>query len=120
MARDSSSKFGCILNIVIFVYAIFVLFQVVPALYNKVELESAMDRVARTYHTYRNEPQKMKVIIFEKAKNLEIPLSGRDITIKRRAKSINITATYQVEFNLLFTKKKWTFNPKASAPVIDF
>ncbi len=120
MARDSFSKTGCILNLVIFVYVVYILFQVVPVLYNKVELQSEMDRVARSYHMYRHDPNKMKVIIFNKAKELEIPISSRDITIQRRAKSVNIIVNYDIEFDLLFTKKKWRFTPKATAPVIDF
>jgi len=120
MARDSFSKVGCLFNLAVFVYIGYVLFQVVPALYNKVELQNEMDRIARSYHIYRKEPEKMKVLLLKKADDLDIPITESDIMIQRRGKSINIFASYDVEFDLLFTKKKWEFTPKASAPIIDF
>lgn len=120
MARDSVSKVGCIFNIVVFIYVVIILFQVVPVLYNKVELESEMDRVGRSYHTYRNDTQKMKVVLFNKAKSLDIPITERDISIQKRGKSIQISTSYEIEFNLLVMKKKWKFDVSASAPVIDF
>jgi len=118
--QRGESRLGCILYILIVLYILIMVVQVVPVLYNNLQLKDEMGQMASSYYQFHGHPEKIYKILAEKAHGLDIPLSKKDFKIVRRAKSIEISAHYEVEVNFLFMKKKLKMNPEVSKPAYSF
>ncbi len=120
LKNRGESKIGCLIYLLIFAYFVYLSFQLVPVYYKREELRSQLDLVARAYYQLKHRPEAMYNMILKKARELDIPLTRKDIQIKRRRGEVEISAEYEVEVDFLFTKKVFVMRPSASMPIYDF
>ena len=109
-------KAGCVIYILVVIYAGIIGFQLVPVLYNNLALKDEMEQVAISYNQFRGRTDKMTQTLIDKAVTLNIPLEKKDIRIQRVAKTVEVTIKYKKEINFLFMKKKIELEPHVSKP----
>jgi hypothetical protein len=118
--QKGESRVGCILYILIVLYIAIMAIQIVPVLYNNLQLKDEMGQMASSYYQFHGHPEKIYKILTDKARALDLPIGKKDFKILRRSKSIEISAHYEVEVNFLFMKKKIKLNPEVSKPAYNF
>lgn len=118
--QRGEGRLGCILYILVVIYMLIIGIQIVPVLYNNLQLKDEMGQVASSYYQFRGKQQMIYKVLTDKAHALDIPLGKKDFKIIKRSKSVDISAKYEAEINFLFMKKKITMNPKVSKPAYNF
>jgi len=118
--QKGESRLGCILYILIIVYIAIMAIQVVPVLYNNLQMKDEMGQLASSYYNFHGHQEKIYKILTDKARELDLPIGKKDIKIMKRGKSIEISAKYDVEINFLFMKKTIKMNPLVSKPAFSF
>ncbi len=122
--QRGESRLGCILYIVIIIYIVILGIQIVPVMYNNLQLKQGMggmEEIAASYNQFRGRKAQMKKILVNKARDLGLPIDNPNVfKITKRGKSVEISAHYEVEINFLFMKKKISMNPEVSKVVYNF
>ena len=118
--QRGEGRLGCILYILVIVYILIIGVQIVPVLYNNLQMKDEMGQVASSYYQFRGNQQRIYMVLTDKARALDIPLGRKDFKIIKRAKRVDISAHYGVEINFLFMKKEIKLNPKVSKPAYNF
>ena len=118
--QKGESRLGCILYILIVLYIAIMAIQVVPVLYNNLQLKDEMGQVAASYYNFHGHREKIYKILTDKAHELDLPIDKKDIKVMKRGKNIEISVKYDVEINFLFMKKKIKMNPEVSKLVYSF
>ncbi len=118
--QRGESRVGCVLYILIILYIIIIGFQLVPVMYNNLQLKDQMKQVAASYNQFHGRTVEMKKIMTQKAHEMDLPVDMNDFKIIKRGKNVEISATYMVEINFLFMKKKVKMNPEVSKIVYNF
>jgi len=121
--QKGESRLGCIFYILVIVYLAIIGFQIVPVMYNNLELKQGMggmEEVAASYNQFRGRRSEMKKILVKKARSLDLPIRAEDFKIIKRGKNVEVSAHYKVEINFLFTKKKISMDPEVSKIVYNF
>lgn len=121
--QRGESRVGCVLYILVLLYIIIIGFQVVPVLYNNLELKQGMggmEEMAASYNQFRGRITLMKKNLAKKGADLGLPVEPNSFKIIKRGKNVEISAHYKVEINFLFMKKKISMNPEVSKIVYNF
>ncbi len=121
--QKGESRLGCILYILAVIYVIIVGFQVIPVMYNNLQLKQGMggmEEMAASYNQFRGHLAEMKKHLAEKGNELGLPVGPNSFKIIKRGKNVEISAHYEVEINFLFMKKKISMNPEVSKIVYNF
>ncbi len=110
------SKIGCILYLLVAAYCAWLAIVLVPVYYNDLQLKNEMGQVASSYTQFRRNNNRIKEVILKKAIDLGLPLEKKDIRVRPIKNAVEISASYQVEVNFLFVKKKLNMHPEVSKP----
>ncbi len=120
LKNKGQSKIGCLIYLLLFAYFIYLSIQLVPAFYKNEELRDTLDIAARSYYQLKDRPEVMYNMILKKAREQYIPLKRNDIRVQLRRGEVEISATYDIEIDFLFMKKKFKMHPTATMPIYDF
>ncbi len=118
--KKGESKLGCLIYLLFFAYAGYILFQVTPMMYKKAEMENQLEVVAKAYYQLKDRPELMYKMILDKARELDLPITRQDIEIKRKRGEVEVAVYFDMEVDFIFTKKVFELRPSASMPVYDF
>ncbi|NOY22625.1 MAG: hypothetical protein GXO70_03810 [Acidobacteria bacterium] len=121
--QRGESRVGCVLYILIILYLIIIGFQVVPILYNNLQLKQGMggmEEMAASYNQFRGHMALIKKNLAKKGTDLGLPVEPNSFKIIKRGKNVEISAHYEAEINFLFMKKKFRMNPEVSKIVYNF
>ncbi|NOZ13538.1 MAG: hypothetical protein GXO69_07810 [Acidobacteria bacterium] len=121
--QKGESRLGCILYILLVIYVVIIGFQVIPLMYNNLQLKQGMggmEEMAASYNQFRGHMASMKKNLAKKGMDLGLPVTPDSFKIIKRGKNVEISAHYEVEINFLFMKKKISMNPEVSKIVYNF
>jgi hypothetical protein len=99
--------FGLLLMVVIS----YVLWQVVPPIFNNYQFEDIITTEARLGSYSTKSEQDIQAIVFQKSHELEIPITREQIKVERIDRTINISAPYTVHIDLPIYPFDLNFNP---------
>ena len=109
-----ASKFKTILSLLVVAYVAFIVWQIVPPMIDKFNLEDTMRTEARFAVVNRKAEDDIREAVWRKVKDLEIDKENgvrrEDIKVEFLGRNVNITLKYGVNLNLIFTTKTVDFD----------
>lgn len=114
-SERGEGRFGCVIGLLILVGAIFVASKVIPVKVKSAELRQVIVDEAKSAGTRSNE--RIRRAVMAKARDLELPLTDKDLRIHRAAGEIKVEATYTVPVDFAGYVYQWEFNHKAQNPI---
>ncbi len=101
-------KVGCIVWLVILALAGLVAYQAIPVKLASAQLYDYMDDQAR--FGARATSSALKASIVKRAKELELPVTTRNVTVNKRGGMIRMECKYTVPVKILGFTYNWDFN----------
>lgn len=113
--QRGEGQFGCIVGLVILIAAGWVAYKMIPVKVKTADLRRTVTDSARSAGRMKD-PQIRRAIL-EKAKQLDLPVSNRDINIQRRSEIIRIEVQYTVPVEFPGYTYNWDFDLRAENPI---
>ena len=111
-------KLGCVIWAGVLVIAGIVAYTAIPVKLASTQLYDYMDDQAR--FGARVPPQALKARILNRAKELELPVTERDITVKKTGGMIRMECSFTVPLNILGFTYDWDFDLELERQVFIF
>ena len=111
-------KLGCVIWAVIFILAGLVAYKAIPVKLAAAELYDYMDDQAR--FGARNSSNALKSGILRKAKELELPVNSKDVTVEKRGGMVRMRCNYTVPVEVLGFTYDWDFNLEVDRQIFIF
>jgi hypothetical protein len=108
-------KIGCVLWLLLLLAFVGVCLKVIPVKIHSAELYDFMEEQAM--FAGRTSLETIKKRILDRAKDLEIPLTKKGLTVERRAGRIRIRAVYTVPVEFPGYTHHWEFEQTIDRPV---
>ncbi len=108
-------KGGCIFGLICFVVSVFIAWKMIPVKVKAAELRQEVVDQAKS--AGNRGPDKIKLAIMTKAKELQLPLQEKDLKIDRGNDRIIIKATYYVPIEFPGFTYNWKFEHNADNPI---
>ena len=87
---------GCLVGLVVMLLAALIAIKVTPVMINVGELDKEISTLADRANRREYKDERIVRDILNKAENLDLQVTKKDITIKRTSSRIKITVTYDV------------------------
>ena len=107
---------GFLISLVIFGVAVFVGVKVIPVRVNAYEFRDFIQEECRFAATRANDKE-IYARIFDKAKELRLPLEKKNLHMERTTREMIISAKYEQTIDLKLTKYVYKFNHEERAPL---
>lgn len=107
-SQRGETNLGCILWAILLVAVVMVLYKAVPVKYATSEFYDFLEDQSR-FRTGKQTTEQVKRRILDKAKELELPLSPKQLTVEIRNERIRIRCSYTVPLELPFYTYQWKF-----------
>ncbi len=107
MARGDS-KLGCILWLAVLAVFVLIAVKAVPVKLAATELYDYMDEQAR--FAGRASPEALKARILRRAKELELPVENKNISVERRGGTVRMRCTFTVPVEFPGYTYNWDFD----------
>ncbi len=91
----------------------YVLWQVVPPIFNNYQFEDVIEQEARIGSYSNKSEEDIQEIVFTKAKDLNIPLTREQIKVERNGNFVAISVAYKVHVNLPVYPFDLNFSPSS-------
>lgn len=114
-SQRGEGQFGCIVGLIILVAASFVAFKMIPIKVRSADLRQTITDSARSAGMMKDPA--IRKTIMAKAQDLDLPLSDKDLKIRRASEEITIEATYTVPVEFPGFTYQWTFDHRAQNPI---
>jgi len=115
-AERGEGRIGFLISLVLLGLGIFIGVKIVPVRLNAYEFRDFIQEECRFAAT-RNRDDEIYKRIFDKAKDLHLPLEKKNLHMERTAHEMVISAKYQQTVDLKFTKYLFTFDHEERAPL---
>lgn len=115
MNQRGEGKLGCIIGLLILVAAVFVAYKMIPVRVRATEFRDAVHDNARA--AGRMSQEAIRKAIAVKAFELKLPITEKDIDLKRTSDSISIKVDYVVPVEFPGYTYNWPFSVDANYPV---
>jgi hypothetical protein len=109
-------RVGLLIALALLGIGIFLGVKIIPVRVNAYEFRDFVQEECRFAATRNNDAEIYKRII-DKAKELDIPLDKRNVTLERTTREMIITAKFEQPIDLKFTKYIFRFDQKERAPL---
>jgi hypothetical protein len=109
-------KLGLVISLVVLGVGAFVFAKVIPVRVNAYEFRDFLQEECRFAAT-RNHDAEIKKRIWEKAKDLRLPLDKKNLRMERTSHEMIISAKYEQVIDLKFTKYTYKFDHEERAPL---
>ena len=116
-SQKGDSKIGCLFWLVVVAFAGYVLWQVVPAKVQSVELKNFMVHESERTRKGDKALEILRRRVIERAEELEIPLDPGNLMVKQTARKTSIECSYSVPINLIFTDWNWDIKLTTETPL---
>ena len=93
--------------------------QYVPAYFAAFQFDDFIRQEVKFAVTNRKTPEKIRVNILEKANELGIPLTAKDVHITKRGPAFTVDVEYHLPINLKVYKHELVFHPQESGEVFE-
>jgi hypothetical protein len=107
--QRGDSNVGCLIWAVLLVLLALILFKTIPVKYASSQLYDFMEDQSR-FRSGKQGAEQIKKRILDKAKELELPLSPKQLSVEIRNERIKIVATYTVPIEFPLYTYQWTFH----------
>ena len=116
-ARErGEGRIGFLISVIIVGIAIFLGVKIIPVRIDAYEFRDTLREEAR-YAAVRHDDKKVADRIMQKARELEIPLNRKNLTLHRTVGEIVIKASYEQPIDLKVTTYVYKFHAKEKAPL---
>lgn len=115
-AERGEGKIGLLIAIIVIGVAAFLGAKIIPVRVSAYEFKDFIREQARYAAIHRNDATIVERIM-EKAQDLEIPLSAKNLDVRRTRSEVIITANYEQPVDLKFHTYVYRFNAKERAPL---
>jgi hypothetical protein len=115
--RYGQGKLGCILWVIALAVFIMICLEVVPVKIRTAELYDFMENTAM--RAGRTKPAILKKQIARRAKDLELPVTEKNVTVEMRGGRIRIRCKYTVPLEFPGYTYNWEFDQLVDRPVFD-
>ena len=87
---------GCLVGMVLALIVVLIAIKVTPLVVNVGQLDKEISVLADRANRREYNDQRILATILEKAEALDLPVTKKNVTIKRTSKRIKITVTYDI------------------------
>ncbi len=115
MRERGEGRIGCLFWGVVLAIVVLVGFKMVPIKYASAQFFDFMYEQAQ--YAQKTSPENMKKELMKKARQLEIPLDPKKLTVKKRGGRIQIEAEYTVPVEFPGYTYVWEFAEKIDEPI---
>ncbi len=91
----------------------YILWQVVPPIFNNYQFEDVIEQEARIGSYSNKSEEDIQEIVFTKAKDLNIPVTREQIKVERSGNFVAISVAYKVHVNLSVYPFDLNFSPSS-------
>jgi hypothetical protein len=109
-------RIGLIIALIIVAIAIFIAYKIIPVKIKTYEFKDTMREEARMGSLRKTADQTMHILL-DKAKDLELPITEKNLVVNRSQSALTITATYTITVDFKVYKYDWRFRQQESAPL---
>ena len=106
-------SFSAILGLLFFAALIFLAFKLLPHYINNYQLQSEIESLSGTATYNRTSESDIRNAILDRANELGIELSGRQVIVRKAGGAVSIAVHYEIPVNLLVRQVVLTFDPAA-------
>ena len=92
--RHGQGKIGCVIWVLVLVVFFTACWKIVPVKIRTAELYDFMEEQAQ--RATRTPPEAVKKNVLARAKDLDLPVGPKDVTVQRRGGRVIITARYSI------------------------
>jgi hypothetical protein len=108
-------QFGCLLGIVFIAVVGLIAYRMIPVKVKAAELRDTIVDEAKS--AGRHNDKRIRAAIMNKAEQLELPVSDKDIDIARKNQVIRIEVNYTVPVEFPGYTYQWNFRAKTENPI---
>jgi hypothetical protein len=108
-------QFGCLVGLVLLLIAGLVAYRMIPVKVKTAEMRETVVNEARS--AGQNSDQAVMKAILYKAEQLQLPITEKDVQIKRANSMIRVEVNYTVPVQFPGYTYNWNFNHKAENPL---
>ena len=113
--RRGEGKLGCVIWLLLLLVFVMIAVKVIPIKMASAELYDFMEEQAM--FAGRRKPIDLKKAILHRAKELDLPLTEKDIKVERHGGRIRMRASYVVEVDFPGYTYNWHFEHYVDRPV---
>ena len=114
--QRGEGRTGMFVALVIVGIAAFLAFKFVPVKINAYEFRETLREEAKYASAHRNYTEALDRVL-EKAESLGIPITAKQINIRKTKAEVTISAQYEQAIDLTVTTYTYKFNEEMSAPL---
>lgn len=115
-SERGEGNMGCILWLLALGLTVLIAWKAVPVKLQSTELYDHMEELAK-FAAARTPPDELKKSILYRAKQLDIPLEKKDVTVERKGDRIYMEVEYTIPVELPFYSWQWHFKQKLDRPI---
>lgn len=108
-------NFGCIIMLLVLIVVGYSLYIIIPIKVKAADLNKTVEMLARQGSLYKNEQIYNEII--EKAKQLNLPVTEKNIKLEKSGSYIRLEVFYTVPIDIMGYKTEMKFNPKYENPL---
>lgn len=113
--RYGEGKIGCIIWVLVLLAVVGIAAKLIPIKIRSAELYDFMEEQAM--FAGRRGPEDLKKSILRRAKELELPLTKKNLKVEKRAGRVRMVATYTVPVEFPGYTYYWEFEHKIDRPI---
>ena len=111
-------KIGCILWLTVFAVAALIAYKMIPVKIASSQFYDYMEDEAK--FSAGNSPELLKKKIYEKARELDLPIKEEQITVEKAGDNIKMRAVYDVPVEFPGYTYVWHFDHQLNRPIYIF
>lgn len=94
MNQKGEGRLGCVIGLLLLVVVLFIAYKMIPAKMQATDMREAVQNASRSASGKSMDTVKREVL--ERAKELNVPLTEKDVVVTRRADYIRVEVRYDV------------------------
>lgn len=115
-SQRGEGRVGLLIALIVVAVAAFVGIKIIPVRIDAYEFHDVLREEAR-YGAVRNDDEAVAKRILDRARELEIPLQAKDLTVSRTRSEMIITAKYEQVIDFKVKQYVYKFDAKERAPL---
>jgi len=113
--QGGEGRVGCLFWLVVLAIVVMVGFKMVPVKYSSAQFFDFMYEQAK--YAQKTTPDDMKKTLLRRARQLELPLDPKRLTVKKQGGRILISASYEVPVKFPGYTYVWEFAEEINEPI---
>ncbi len=115
--QEGEGRAGTFIALIVLGVAIYLGVKFIPVMINAYAFRDYLDEQARFAQLPHHDDDMVKRNILQKARELELPVAGKDVIVDRTSSHIDIRAHYIVPVVTPVYTYNWEFNEVLAAPL---